>query len=56
MKKLLLALMLFFVSITGVYASNYDDAFYGAEKIKDIYITQKSICQTLKFDIALVNL
>ena len=38
MKKLLLALMLFFVSITGVYASNYDDAFYGAEKIKDIYM------------------
>ena len=34
--QLLLALMLFFVSITGVYASNYDDAFYGAEKKKDI--------------------
>ena len=42
MKKLLLALMLFFVSITGVYASNYDDAFYGAEKIKDIYIKKVS--------------
>lgn len=46
MKKLLLSLMLFFISITGVYASNYDDAFYGAEKVKNIYIKKVSKTKT----------
>lgn len=46
MKKLLLSLMLFFISITGVYASNYDDAFYGGEKVKDIYIKKVNKTKT----------
>lgn len=31
-EKIIIGFNVIFVSITGVYASNYDDAFYGAEK------------------------
>ncbi|MGN1000879.1 MAG: SpaA isopeptide-forming pilin-related protein [Bacilli bacterium] len=41
MKKiLLLILMLFFVGITNTYASNYDEEFYAAEWINNIYINK----------------
>ena len=41
MKKiLLLILMLFFVGITNAYASNYDEEFYSAEWINNIYINK----------------